>query len=876
MVAPHLLKLGWLVLSSKALAWPGFSRFSDNDGLLSDIVESAKKTPSAENRQPSGGTLSLQEGRLDRAPPADAYQKYLIHPSQDFSAVETDVRSSSQPGKQKDNTQGIDTAWKSKFDRGNPFEYEPMEWPLIGSNKQDAESRLFNHQAEAYHQPSKPPTAQTSYTSLPQAPWHEGPRFEDADVLREPIHSNWPLKPEPIFEHPINHPLHSSSWNWDASWPIASNFGTYHQPLKPPTAQTSYTSLLQAPWHEGPRFEDANVLREPIHSNWPLKPEPIFEHPINPPLHLSSSNWDASWPIASNSESFNDQHSSPFTEQSIAGPRFEQPTIESPKIHHEPSEAIEYSSANKQPVVEDYSDLFVDHDHSHTEMRNRNAYNLKRRKQIAKARQKGKLVIGQTDIPLDKIKQLISVSPFPKASMTDSFLESFADKFRLELQKNFQPHKVMQEKYAQHTIVGFPAVMIPRRRKQNEFIIRPHDNPDLQKLKRQQHASLTFKKLIRWLLFIDTAISREINGKLPEQDEKSSLRELIDWLWKEIFHPTEGSLPIFGMVRLNTPPAPGKAFGPVQTVVLNFLSKEISTENILRCCTEIIRIWNQKLNPMVAKLLWPDERVLNSNIKSIIFNALVWEMKIDNFERTTDEPIDHIGNFEIANLDFYFSKALQPKSFSRDQPVALGIHEQMIVDSYTESRSGYHVRMKQTPVGKLPLKFASAVLKDSSLPNKFIVLVTSRKGKSVNQEQMVLKLKCLFRHLQLCHLYLSSYLKDSPIRNSNEEFFAWLSKVFLHPGNHNYPIFGTLEMVETEETFNPKKFQDVQIYLIHYLSDPHSHSAIWQVSLALIGYWYKNEDMNYWIRYFNTDLNYWKTSIRILSEMNATKKPGKF
>ncbi|KAA1088109.1 hypothetical protein PGTUg99_005899 [Puccinia graminis f. sp. tritici] len=39
----------------------------------------------------------------------------------------------------------MNTAWKSMFDRGNPFEYEPMEWPLIGSNKQGEQAEHIHN-----------------------------------------------------------------------------------------------------------------------------------------------------------------------------------------------------------------------------------------------------------------------------------------------------------------------------------------------------------------------------------------------------------------------------------------------------------------------------------------------------------------------------------------------------------------------------------------------------------------------------------------------------------------------------------------------------------------------------------------------------------
>ncbi|KAI9620304.1 hypothetical protein H4Q26_013874 [Puccinia striiformis f. sp. tritici PST-130] len=183
------------------------------------------------------------------------------------------------------------------------------------------------------------------------------------------------------------------------------------------------------------------------------------------------------------------------------------------------------------------------------------------------------------------------------------------------------------------------------------------------------------------------------------------------------------------------------------------------------------------------------------------------------------------------------------------------------MDAWLESRRGAPRSMEKKMVGNLPVKLASYSSKDSYLPTEFFVSVTYPKGKSIEEKHMMMKLQFLFYHLRLCHRYLLDYLKkDGPINNAQEEFLTWLTKNILEPED-SYPIFGKILRMRTSETYDPKNFGDLQIYIISYFSELNSQVMIWQLSLGLIGYWYKLRAENYFISKFTTDKRYWANLI---------------
>ncbi|KAH9456833.1 hypothetical protein MJO28_011030 [Puccinia striiformis f. sp. tritici] len=911
MCAFLLFKLGWLLFCSRALAALGDSR---NDGILGAIVESANIQPFPD-LYPSGGHLSVEGGRIDRGPPSDRNQQYLVQTSQGISAmganvrsstqrehedprpsrdssssaqegimlrsaqnpqylfhplhelsvpaIETDTNPSTKVGKQKgirpgeklignaekrQKIQELDPSdsWRSNFHPGNPFDYEPGEWlanrPYIETYWPLLRSEPFDNQAEFFpHQSPKPPTTKESRSSLSRTLVQDVPHFPGTTGIASADQATFPMKMKSIPASSAKHLLIPSKKHSNASPSLKSTrldtldaASSYQSPVAlPPTPASNLAASTNG--LAGSRSAHSEIYSPSQPSSLKTFDAPRGVHPSN----QSPGRINALGPV-SNSQEIN------------------------PPITRVSSEAFNHRSYNERIFDES-------HLHSHLPNDDDNHYFTtdvhkdSSDQQDERPYSKEKLMAEQTYTPIDMIEAQLVKYAYPRASMTEAYLSSFTAKLKRELDAHFNRYRITNKSYDNFRMDDFPAMMLPIFTKLHLFVIRPLDNPALNNEKRKDSLNSVFKKLIRWLIFINTAVTRHTRGGAIHKDESAANAALIDWLVEETFRPAGDSFPIFGPITVPVLPQPGKAFGEVQQVLLQFLSVgELSAESFLRTCTDIIRIWNKKVNPKLATLFLPHGREINSYIKLIVWNAVRSKIKIGNFDENSGKPlfklIQRIGNFELADLDLYFPTALQPKSFNL-RAVTLGKHENLIMDAWLESRRGAPRSMEKKMVGNLPVKLASYSSKDSYLPTEFFVSVTYPKGKSIEEKHMMMKLQFLFYHLRLCHRYLLDYLKkDGPINNAQEEFLTWLTKNILEPED-SYPIFGKILRMRTSETYDPKNFGDLQIYIISYFSELNSQVMIWQLSLGLIGYWYKLRAENYFISKFTTDKRYWANLI---------------
>jgi hypothetical protein len=103
------------------------------------------------------------------------------------------------------------------------------------------------------------------------------------------------------------------------------------------------------------------------------------------------------------------------------------------------------------------------------------------------------------------------------------------------------------------------------------------------------------------------------------------------------------------------------------------------------------------------------------------------------------------------------------------------------------------------------------------------------------------KLKSLVWHLRFCHeqlIYLQNSKAMSEIPDAMMKFIQWLYMILFKPEDDRLPIFGDVEIDESNLT--SLKVGPVQKYIINdYLSPQDSHFKVVQVSLALLGYWYQ-------------------------------------
>jgi hypothetical protein len=493
--------------------------------------------------------------------------------------------------------------------------------------------------------------------------------------------------------------------------------------------------------------------------------------------------------------------------------------------------------------------------------------------------------MAQPDISLKLLEDQLTAAAYPRKSMSREFLQTFTKRFSLEIRKRFEAHRLPTQKSPNRKMAGYPAIMCPSTTHDELSIIRVLDNSDGSgvRTKTGDNLSHTLNRLICWLIFTNMALLRNASGESNLIAERLAHEKMLDWLFEEAFHPSGGSFPVLGAVETASLPKDGKAFGPIQTDLLEYLSQDPSTEGLLKVSVSIIHEYMNQ-NPGIVHLR-EDKAGLTRLITSALSRATASQEKADNPDQSrylnkvnSKTPIQ-LEHFLVPRLSD-FPLLLVPTRFAGESSVTLGKYEALVLKTFQEQTripsSSTHAKY---PMDGLPviLETPTSVDKEDG-PIKFTVRIVHLNWKNIQSDHMVLKIKSLFFHLQLCHQHLLDYIQNSaqikPMDNAHKSFSKWLSQVILKPLRDGYyPLFGEVEAVQCPETFKPSHFDEVQIELIDYFTEPKSHFVLFRLSLTLIGYWYRNHPTgDHLTRYFKTDDIYWKTMVDILYKRVFSKR----
>ncbi|POW19694.1 hypothetical protein PSHT_04380 [Puccinia striiformis] len=457
-----------------------------------------------------------------------------------------------------------------------------------------------------------------------------------------------------------------------------------------------------------------------------------------------------------------------------------------------------------------------------------------------------KLIMPQRLIPMEVLMTHLTKASYPARSMNAEFLRRFTTKFDLKIREHFRKHKTAPIKYEEQKMNGYPAIMCPVPDQKNLSIIRVIERSFGHNVERSQGLSHFFRELVMWLVYINTAILRKTagDGGSNWESETNSHDRLTDWLANEAFHPSGASFPILGVVENDKFPKDGKAFGRVQSVLLDYFSQVSSIETSLKTSISMILLQsnrNIKQELSSTYVLGDGDLDLVPTIEAIILEYTASRMKPDTPERRwilsqpVYKPAIQLGNLQVPSLD-KFPPSLTPGKMIRKKaidglPVILQLH-----------------------------------------PNKrdYIVRIRHQDKSTIPKDIMVIRINFLLHHLQLCHRQLTNYLvsiKIKPIDGAREAFSEWLSKVLLSPEDGKYPVFGKVTVVEDSPRISDmENFNDLQIQVIDYLSDKKPSALVYRLSLALLGFWYKHQPVDYLTSYFESDTKYWKTMITLLSK----------
>ncbi|KAA1113463.1 hypothetical protein PGT21_032107 [Puccinia graminis f. sp. tritici] len=232
---------------------------------------------------------------------------------------------------------------------------------------------------------------------------------------------------------------------------------------------------------------------------------------------------------------------------------------------------------------------------------------------------------SQQSIPLEKVQ-------LPRNIMDDKFLELFTYKFTQHLHHVFT-HSSTGARKNDYPIAGLPTRI--SRNSDSYMIWIEHDPnilaPSQNSIQRSQKLSYHFGGLIQWFLFINTAVLRKLNaGKTTlDHSEFDSHQQLIDWLFKESFHP-EHCAPILGMISFVDFNAfkKGKEFGPTQRLLIKFLSSVQQPGEAPQVAISIIRLYYYNFQPEIWKGLGIlDEMDFDWEIESLIVSGIQSQMK---------------------------------------------------------------------------------------------------------------------------------------------------------------------------------------------------------------------------------------------------------
>ncbi|KAA1102909.1 hypothetical protein PGTUg99_037161 [Puccinia graminis f. sp. tritici] len=820
----------------EVLAFQYRSGLQENEGTLWDVVNPTRKFATLSADTPAAWPSFQGVGSISQNPIT-----HLNHHQQEFSAPEANTPSSIQPVTQEESIPHRDKRQKlagltfgghqqSNFHTGDLSTSEPTEWFSTASNLGES----FSHQAEAHLHPFEPSTEQTSYIALPQHPVYDSSHsaglasYEPGNTFTSASTSNGP---DPNY-HPDSR---SSHFDNSLLWP--SNLDRVHeqQRLKELDEWLNGSDYLQTIVNP---IEDHQEEQSPsidgreeynLHGSASISPL-LLDHDI---LRDASKQIEVSHGVRSD---------------------FQPPTLKPTGIHTEARSSIsEVSSEVSEPRRD------IEHQHANKDSRARQASvdyeNIQDEPEKNNLQTSRQNRMEDTVMPMKLLDSVLVMHSYPKHSMSGAFLARFTQKFEQEISYHFQNSRITKEIYQAHEMKDVSAVLSPVHKAPHNLVVRIIGTP-VSDQNNHNTRTLTrmFGDLLQWLIFINTALLRISNQNELLEKEVQVHEELTDFLLRETFAPSRNSLPILGIIgrNLNQP----KTFGIIQIPLVRYLTKKSSTTEIIELCITILQQYNREANNQLGRLLdeGPD---LILNVKRIVYEATKVQMRVDRFEDSLTMPTDRIGSFRIPDLSL-FPEALKPVQPSFTMPTQRK-YEDLVIRALALDKDT-PVHMQKTLMVGLPVELVAFLKKKAQAPITFIVKIIRKTGLRDHKKELSKKLTFLFSHLQICHRLVLDHLtslKNQQVGIPTEDsFFQWISDTLIAPGNDHYPLFGVVKGFQSPKIFEASNFNEVQTYLIHYLSDLESPRMVIQVSLALIGYHYRN--------YFKSDQVYWTTMIFIL------------
>ncbi|KAH9448271.1 hypothetical protein Pst134EB_022261 [Puccinia striiformis f. sp. tritici] len=497
-------------------------------------------------------------------------------------------------------------------------------------------------------------------------------------------------------------------------------------------------------------------------------------------------------------------------------------------------------------------------------------HNNKNEDKKLRARSKYTVEEGYRAVPLRRLF-------FPRKTMDDEFLGRFSKKFSDYLSGMFQVKSVAVQNDAYQ--VGESCLVMAKNKQLGGYVIRILLDPKIAERtkygrspQRSEKFSVQFTKLIRWLLFTNTVVLRRFDRQeAMGEDEFTSHNALIDWLFKEAFHP-DHCFPILGTTPNINKFKKGEESGELQKILIGFLSQDLRSKPELKTCLSIIRLYYENFKPEIVDWLgYRDENEFNWKVRSLISNGIESKIVVGRGVDLAEEFLQ-LGNFEICKLD-RFPNSMKPCRHAIKNVAILGAEEQMILDHFDRSFSMNNQPIshyKKQYFGRLPAVLLTDKNKETKISNGF-VWVKSRTGSFPRKRIIFSTIHSLLGYLNVCHTKFLQYVGAMEVEvkiDLRRSFIQWIHDILIKPGENTLPLLGdfVLEHPRYLHSLTSYKFHEVQIFLMSYFSDSKSHLRVFQVCLSLIGYWYSNHQTYIFLQLFRDDKDYWDIMIKIFHE----------
>ncbi|KAA1077481.1 hypothetical protein PGT21_009751 [Puccinia graminis f. sp. tritici] len=844
MIDTFFLKALWLIISPEVLAFQYRSGLQDNGGTLWDVVDPTRKFGSL-----SEDTLAASPSFQGVGIASQNPITHLNHQQQEFSTLGTYTHSIIQPGTQEESIPHREKRQKlaeldlpgdqeSSFHAGVLSTSEPTEWLSSTANIEGS----LGHQAEAYPQPFKPPTAQTSHILLPGYDSLHDAGLDSFQPASNIFHLTSTSKgPEP------SHQPDSRSSHFDASLSWPSDLDSFHeqQSLKQLDKWLNGADFLETITNPTENHQEEQSMRTDLSSEESNFDESAFlsqllvDHDI---FHEQSEQIDDSHGVIS--EALEQQRPKPTVIQKEDHSLISKISSEASEPRHIVEYLLDKDSGPRRTLV-DYEKL-------HDQPEKSNSYFTLRKDNPQND-------MRETGMTKHSLESLLRIYSYPKESMSGIFSARFTKKFEREINAHFLHYKVRKKAYSTYKMKDFSAIVSPVYRGRGKFIVRPIGKPaDNEDNYTGKTLTGMFDSLLQWLIFINTTMLRSRNQKVLYEEELSSHERVTDWLLAKSFRPLDNSFPVLGIVTSPT----AKTFGTVQAPLVRYLTEESSTTDIIKLCVIIIQQHHRETNHKFDGCILDERPDLIPHIEALLYEATNSRIRVDNFEQSLAMPIDRIGSFKIPDLSL-FPESYKPTESYIIPP--LGKYAKEIWDTLNSERAVIS-KMERTPVLGLPVELVGYQRRTITEPTLFNIKIIRKTGFAIHKDELKKKLQSLFYHLGSCHRLAFHHLvshKDNALEiPTDDTFFQWITNMMLAPGYHYYPLFGEVELLKSSIMFEASNFNEVQIYLLNYFSDTQSDRIVIQVSLALIGYWYRT--------YFESDQTYWNTMISSLKNYPRT------